>query len=105
MQRFIGCQCEWSTTELGRSNAKKQVVHDRIADNCGAYDLVGFDLGIPCNLCNEFIDTFANSRGQILCAVRVHLHVRNTAHEILAKSDLRVHDSARRNHLPASKIA
>ena len=43
--------------------------------------------------------------GHLPLPARVHHHVRDPAHEVLAEADLRVHGARRRNHLARSEVA
>ena len=47
----------------------------------------------------------ADRAGERRVATRVHHHVRHPAHQVLAEPDLRVHASARREHLTGREVA
>jgi hypothetical protein len=103
--RLVGGERERRAAELGRVDAEQEVVHDRVADEGQLEDLAGVDPGAGGDLVDQHADCLAHRAGQLDLAARVHHHVADPAHQILAVADLRVHQPGRRQHLAARQIA
>ena len=66
------------------------MVHDRIGDEDGVEDVVAVDVAFRADLADQVVDRLAHGTCHGLAAVRVHHHVGDAAHQILAEADLRV---------------
>ena len=97
-------QREGRPAEFGRVEAKHQVMHDRIADQGDLQDLATRHTGLARGFANQRVHRLAHNARQLLVAARVHHHVGDAAHEILAEADLRVHRPDRRDDLAAHEI-
>ena len=65
-------------------------MHDRVADEHAVEDVVRLDSGFRADLADQDADRFAHRLGHGFASVRVHHHVGDPAHQILAEADLRV---------------
>ncbi len=90
--------------ELGRVEAKHEVMHDRVADQRHFQDFVACDPGLARGFANQRVHRLAHHARQLLVAARVHHHVGDPAHQIFAEADLRVHRPDRRDDLAAREI-
>ena len=86
-------QREGGAAQLGRIDAEQQVVHDRIADEGRVEDVAARDAGVCRRLADQRVHRAAHGLGQLRLAARVHHHVGDPAHQVLAEADLRVHAS------------
>ena len=60
VQCSIRCQRERRPAEFNRTDAEKQMVHDRIADNRRFKYVAGFNAGVRDNPCDQVICTRTN---------------------------------------------
>jgi hypothetical protein len=84
------CKRERRLAEFGRVDAQKQMVHDRVADEHGIEDVVLFDAALPTDFLDQRVDGAAHRLGHGHASVRVHHHIGDPAHQVLAEADLRV---------------
>ncbi len=103
--RLVDGERERGAAELGRVEAEQQVVHDRVADERDLEDVVARDAGVGGELGGELREAAANRARQLLLGARVHHHVGDAAHQVLAEADLRVHLSGRGEHVARVEIA
>ena len=80
-------------------------MHDRIADERDLQDVVAGDAGVLRELRRQLREAAAHDARQLLLGARVHHHVGDPAHQVLAEADLRVHLAGRREDIPAREIA
>ena len=90
LQRARNGERERRLAEFGRVDAEEQVMHDRIGDEHAVENVVTIDIAFLADLADQAVDRLAHGDGHGLAAVRVHHHVGNAAHQILAEADLRV---------------
>jgi hypothetical protein len=88
-------QCKRRPAELGRVDPEEQVMHHRIADHRKLEDVADLAPRKVGNLAGERVDRAADRAGHLSIAARVHHHIGDTAHQIFAEADLRVHHSGR----------
>ena len=88
-------KCERSAAKLGRVDAEKEMMHDRIANEDGVQNILARHAAIGADLVDQSVQGFAHRVGHGLAAVRVHHHVGNAAHQILAEADLWVGGAGR----------
>jgi len=81
------------------------MVHDRVCHN-GHIEYVFYrDARLFGGASGKLIESFVHHPGHRLIATLVHHHVRNATHQILTKSDLRVHRIGSGEHFSAIEIA
>ena len=106
--RLIGAvdrERERRAAELGRIEAQHEVMHDRIADQGHLENLGPCDLGLACRLADQGVHRLAHGARQLGVAARIHHHIGDPAHEILAEADLRVHRADRGDDRAADEVA
>ena len=82
---------ERRAAEFGRVEAEHEVMHDRVADQRHFQDFAALNVGLARGIADQRVDRLAHRARQLLVAARVHHHVGDAAHQILAEADLRVH--------------
>ena len=102
--RPVDGQSKGCSAEFDRIEAEEEVVHDRIADRGHLDDPVALDAGVTGDLADELIDRGADDGGHLRLAARMHHHVGDAAHQILAEADLRVHHAGRGERLAADEV-
>ncbi len=80
------------------------MMHDRIADQRDFQDFAALDPGLARGFADQRVHRLAHGARQLPVASRVHHHVGDAAHEILAEADLRVHRPDRGDDLAAHEI-
>ena len=65
-------------------------MHDRVADEDAVENVVALDVAFGADLVDQARDRLAHRDRHAFAAVRVHHHVGDAAHQILAEADLRV---------------
>jgi len=60
--------------------------------------------GTPGHLFRQCLQRLADGGGHFLLAARIHHHVGDAAHQILAEADLRIHQAGRGRHLAGREI-
>ena len=95
LQRARHRERERRLAELGRIDAEEQMVHDRIADEDAVENVVAVDVAFLADLADQPVDRLAHGLGHGFAPVRVHHHVGDAAHQILAEADLRVRRAGR----------
>ena len=69
------------------------MVHDRITHKRAIQNVVRTLIGFRTDLADEFCDSGPHRFTHLLLGTRMHHHVRDPTHEILAKADLGIHPS------------
>ena len=95
---------EGGTAQLGRIDAEQEVVHDRVADEACIQDVAPLCARLVRDFADQRIHRAAHGLGEFGLAAGVHHHVGHPAHEVLAKADLRIHATRRRDHRAARKF-
>ena len=80
------------------------MVHDRIADQRHFQDFDACDACLARGVADQRVHRLAHHARQLPVAARVHHHVGDAAHEILAEADLRVHRPDSRDDLAAHEV-
>mmetsp|Transcript_23292 Transcript_23292/g.40284 ORF Transcript_23292/g.40284 Transcript_23292/m.40284 type:complete len:292 (+) Transcript_23292:3707-4582(+) len=102
----IGCgQGKRGLTKLEGVDAKKEVVHHRVADKDRIDDQPLVDLRLGRDLGEQGVHPLADRAGHLSRAAGVHHAVTHPAHQVLAKADLRVHDARGGDHLSRNQVA
>ena len=104
-QRRVGRQRERRAAQLDRIDAEQQMMHDRVADERRLEDLLARDADLPRDVGDEAVDRGAHGVGHLLLAARIHHHVRDAAHQVLAEADLRIHHARGGDDLAARQVA
>ncbi len=86
---------EGCAAELGRIDAEKKVVHDRIADKDAVQNVGAGNAALGADLVDQAIQRFPDCERHRLASVRVHHHIGDAAHKIFAEADLRVGGAGR----------
>ena len=100
-----GDQRKWSGAQLTRVEPEDKMVHDRVADNAQLEDITPIHSGLRDQLAEQVVEGASHHVGEPGGAVIVHHHVRDAAHQILAKSDLGIHHATRSENHPGQQIA
>jgi hypothetical protein len=79
--------------ELDGIEPEEEVMHDRVADDRHLDDVGALHPRLAGHRADELVEGLAHGRGQLALAARVHHHVRDPAHQVLAEPDLRVHEA------------
>ena len=101
---FVGCQCKRCSTEFHRAQSKQQVMHDRVTHKSTIQHLIGSGIRLSANFGRQLLDGLAHCLGHLRFAARVQHDVGHPAHQILTKTDLRIHPAGRGQHLPTGQI-
>ncbi len=101
----IGRQGKGGFPQRSDIQAEQQVMHDRIADDGHLEDVAAGHPGLLGELVDQFVERPAHGAGERPGPLRLHHHVRNPAHQVLAESNLRVHHPGRGEDLPGGEIA
>jgi len=80
-------------------------MHDGIADHRDFEDVAALGVCGAGDFADQRIDGGAHAPRQFRIAARIHHHVRDAAHQIFAKANLRVHQSGRGEDLAVHEIA
>jgi hypothetical protein len=96
---------EGRTAEFHRIDPEHQVMHDGIAHQRGLENVLMRDAGLTRHVRRKSGECLAHRRRHQGGTAGIHHRIRNPAHQILAESDLRIHDPCRGNHLAAAQIA
>ena len=105
LHRRIHCQRERRTAKLDRIDAKKKVMHDRIADQNDLDNIVNHKASLFGGPGNQFLESVDDSGRHLQMATWIHDPIRHPAHQILAKTDLRVHRAGRCQHIAGDHVA
>ena len=81
------------------------MVHHGIANKDGIHDQALVNLRFSRNLGEQCVHTVAHGPGHFLVTTRVHHRIADPAHQILAKPDLRVHQSRGGDNFTGAQIA
>ena len=79
-------------------------MHDRVADESAIEYVINIAVSFLANFCHQFCQGLAYNLRHLLFATRMHHHVRDTAHQIFAKPDLRIHPTNRSQRLAAGQF-
>ena len=101
----VGGEREGCRPQRRRVDAEQEVVHDRVADRDQVQHVVALDARLVCQPPDELVDRRLHGVGQLDPPLRVHHHVRDPAHQVLAESDLRVHRPRGGEHLAGAELA
>ena len=96
---------EGRDAELRRIEAKRKVMHDRIAGERRLDDVAERNARRFRRLRRKRRERLVHGLGELAIAARMHHDVGDAAHQILAEPDLRVHAAARGEDIAASEIA
>ena len=81
------------------------MVHDRISHEHQLEHLVALGLRLHAEVAQQAVQDLAHGVGQGHLATRVHHHVGDPAHQVLAEPDLGVHGAGRRQHRAGRQVA
>ena len=98
-------QRERGAAEWSGIDAEHEVVHDRVADDHDVENPISPDVDGGDQLADQLVDRLAHRSGELLVAALVHHHVGDTAHQVLAEADLRVHPPPAGEHVTAEQTA
>ena len=99
--RPVGRERERRPAQLGRIDAQQQMMHDRIADEGDLEDLAQADTRFLGDIDCQSIQRLAHGLGHLGIAAGIHHHIADPAHQILAESDLGIHQPGRGDDLAA----
>ena len=88
-----------------RVNPQQQMMHHRVANKGDIHDEVFVNLRLTANLGEKGANAFAHGFCHLIRATGVHHGIGNTAHQILTKADLRVHNTVGGNDFARLQIA
>ena len=91
VDRLAHRQRERRAAELHGADPEQQVVHDGVADEHDIDDVVERDPGRLDRALGQLLQRGDDGPVHLLRAVRVHHHVADPAHQVLAEAHLRVH--------------
>ena len=104
-ERAVGRQRERRAAELDRIDTQQQVVHDRVADEGGFQDIGGRHADLLRHVGGEFVERVAHRGCHRVLAAGIHHHIRHPAHQVFAKTNLRVHHAGSGDHLAGRQVA
>ena len=79
-------------------------MHDRVADKSAVEYVLNIAVSFLADLRYQFCQGLAHGLRHLLLAARMHHHVRDAAHQIFAKTDLRIHPTNRGKRLAAGQL-
>ena len=79
-------------------------MHDRVADKSAVEYVLNIAVSFLADLRYQFCQSLAYYARHLLFATRMHHHVRDAAHQIFAKPDLRIHPTNRGKRLAAGQL-
>jgi hypothetical protein len=80
-------------------------MHDRVADHRHGEDVIECDLRLARHIRRQGVECCAYRVGHLLCPARIHHRVGDTAHQVFAETDLRVHGAGRGHDFAAFQVA
>ena len=105
VDRLLHRQREGRPAQLHRADAEQQMMHDRVAHERQAKDVLRVDGAVRYGSGHELVDGSAHLPGQFIAALRVHHDIGDPAHQVLAKADLRIHHAVRTEHVTTAEVA
>ena len=93
VEGVLHSESERGLAQRRRVQAQEQVVHDRVADQHHLQHLISLGFPLEAEVGQQVVQGAADGGSQLGFATRVHHHVGDPAHEVLAEPDLRVHGS------------
>ena len=105
VDRLLHRQGEGRAAQLQRADAEQQMMHDRVAHERQAEDVLRLDAGVGYGSGHEFVDGSAHLAGQFIAALGIHHDVGDPAHQVFAKADLGIHHAVRTEHVTAAEVA
>ena len=85
--------------------AQEQVVHNRVAHQHQLQHLVAGGVDLADQFPHQVVEGAADRAGQLCLAARVHHHVGDSTHQVLAEADLRVHGSGGGQDFAGGQVA
>ena len=101
----VGGEGEGRAAKLHRVDTQQQVVHDGVTNKAGLQNILRRNSDLLRHILGKFIERRPNHAGHLALAARVHHHIGHPAHEVFTKTNLRVHDAGRGNHLARGQVA
>ena len=102
---FVGGQREGRAAQFHGIHAEQQMMHDGIADYTDIENILPGNAGLARDVRGECLQRLTHGPCQLHFASGIHHDVGNTAHEILAETNLRVHDAGGRHYFAAGEVA
>ena len=101
---FVGSQDERRRTKWRRVDAKKDVVHDRVAHHGDLEHARNVDVCLFHEIIHQRIDRLTNDAREFGIPTRVHHHVRHSTHQIFAEANLWIHRPRTGQHLARKQL-